>query len=399
MKLKTDSIPGEVNIEQKKDCKITRCIYHFQSSYFDTYCLIRIFDFYSKTIVIASQVWGTTGNNDLLLEDVIEDFNLDRDNLYWIDHIGLFSDYAPEEEFSRIIFAYEKDSIFFQKKLRITDEIDISIESVEDLIESSLEPVELWLGLDSIARNKFRRERQEKTFRLLHLYIQENIIDLCKQEYILKILSHTQSGAIFFYPNQDMRFEFIKYAEILNNHDDSIKKVLPYIDRSFPDEEIVVCICIDNINCDPFCTILKKESFINPNNISFVSLEKLLECDIIASETVQLNIAQYREKTQAEDDKLQGLLNLYLEPKLNSIILRADREKVISELETKALRGAFFYYPEVNFSIFNLKEEFVFQTNKIALPYVDAYDIESEVVVCVFSSYGCFCGIFPIQKL
>ena len=398
MNLSVYGIPGNINIENTDECKISSCIYHFQSSYLDTYCLIRIFNFSSKTIVIASQIWGTTGNNSLLLEDIIEDFNLDHDNLYWINHVGLFSDYAPEEEFSRIMFAYEKDSVFSQKKLRITDEIDISIKSVENLIESSLNPVESWLGLDSIAKNKFRWKRQEKTFRLLHLYIQENIAALCKQEDILEILSHTQSGAIFFYPNQDKKFEFIKYVDILNNNNDSIKKVLPYIDKSFPDEEIVVCICIDNINCDPFCTILKKKSFIHTNNISFVSLENLLECDIRASETVQLDIAQYREEIQAEDNKLQKLLSLYLEPKLDYLISELEKEKVILESEVKDLRGAIIYFPEMQYSIFHPKEELAFLTDKLTLNHVDVYNIESEVVICVLSSSEGFCGIFPRQK-
>lgn len=97
MNLSFYGIPGNINIENTDKCKISRYIYHFQSSCFDTYCLIRIFNFSSKTIVFASQIWGTTGDNELLLENVIEDFNLDYGNLYWINHVGLFSDYEPEE--------------------------------------------------------------------------------------------------------------------------------------------------------------------------------------------------------------------------------------------------------------------------------------------------------------
>jgi|GEM_PF-5365578 len=397
MNLSVYGIPGNINIEDTDKCKMSRCIYHFQYSCFDTYCLIRIFDFSSKTIVIASQIWGITGDNKLLLENVIEDFNLEYDNnLHWINHVGSFSDYKPEnEEFSRIIFAYEKDSIFSQKKLNIIDEIEISIESVKGLIESSLEPVESWLGLDSIAENKFRQKRQEKTFALLHLYIKENLTALYEEENMVKILSHAQSGAIFFYPNQDIKFEFIAYTEILNNSNNSIKKILPYIDKSFPDQEIVVCVCINNNIYDPFCTILKKKSFIDPINITFASLEKLLECNIKSSERLKLDIAQYRERTRIEDNKLQGLLNLYLESKLDYLISRFEKEKAIFETETETLRGALFYYPELNSCIFYSEKELTQRFEKLALSYVNTYNVESEVVIGVMSHaeqgiYGIF---------
>lgn len=397
MNLSVYGIPGKINIEDTDKCKISRCVYHFQSSYFDTYCLIRIFDFSSKTIVIASQLWGITGDNKLLLENVIEDFNLEyKNNLYWINHVGSFSDYKPKnEEFSRIIFIHERDYMFSQKKLIITDELEISIESVESLIESSLEPVESWLGLDSVAKNKFRRKRKEKTFGLFHLYLQENLTSFYEQKDILKILSHTKSGAIFFYPDQNRKFEFIEYTEILNSDNDSLKTVLPYIDKSFPDKETVVCICIDRNSYDPFCTILKKKSFINPNNISFAPLEKLLECDIRSSEIVQLDIVKYREKTKTEDKNLQSLLNLYLKPKLDYLISRFEKEKAIFETETEILRGALFYYPELNSCIFYSEKELTQRFEKLALSYVNTYNIESEVVIGVMSHaeqgiYGIF---------
>ena len=399
VKPEINGIPGIINIENNDKCKISRCIYHFQSSYFDTYCLIRIFEFSSKTIVIASQIWGTTGNNDLLLKNVIEDFKLDYDNLYWINHVGFFSDYTPEkEEYSRIVFTYKKDYIFSQKKLNIIDEIEISSESVENLIESSLELVESWIGLDSIAINKFRRERKEKTFRLLHLYLQENITALYGDD-MIKILSYTEFGVVFFYPNQDRRFEFVKHEKILDNDNDSIKKVLPYIEKSFPSKEIVVCVCIDSNNYDSFCTIVKKEALIDSNNISFASLDKLLECDFSPSEIVNLNITRYREEIRNEDSKLQSLLNLYLKPKLDYLISRFEKEKTIFETETETLRGALFYYPEQNFSVFHSKQELPRRFKKLVLSSVDTYDIKSEVVICVIShAEQGVCGIFSRSK-
>ena len=72
MKLEIDYIPGEINIEYTDKCKITRCIYHFQRPFVVNYCLIRIFEFASKTIVIASQIFAITKGDSFLIKNIIE---------------------------------------------------------------------------------------------------------------------------------------------------------------------------------------------------------------------------------------------------------------------------------------------------------------------------------------
>lgn len=159
IKFETEFIPGEINIEYTDKYKITRYIYHFQHPSVDTYCLIRIYEFDLKTIVVVSQILEITGGDTFLVKNVIEDFDLNYENLYWINHDGLFSCFMSEEEFLHTVFFYKKTSLFSYKEIDITEENEITKELVETLIESTLEPVESWLGLDLIAENRFRRAR------------------------------------------------------------------------------------------------------------------------------------------------------------------------------------------------------------------------------------------------
>jgi hypothetical protein len=124
VKLKTNSILGEIKIESNESCNITRCIYHFQpSDFLPLYCLLRIFEFKSKTIVIASQLKGVILWDEILIENIIEDFELNCENLYWINHVGLFSDYMPiKERFLHTIFSFRKKSIFSQIKIDLQEE-------------------------------------------------------------------------------------------------------------------------------------------------------------------------------------------------------------------------------------------------------------------------------------
>ncbi|MGB5636625.1 MAG: hypothetical protein WBM86_28135, partial [Waterburya sp.] len=327
MKLKTNYIPGEINIEQKENYKITRCIYHFQpSDFLPLYCLLRIFEFNSKTIVIASHLRGAILWNEMLIENIIEDFALNCDNLIWINHVGLFSDYMPiEERFLHTTFSFGKESRSSQIKVCLQEENKIDVESVQNLIGLSLEPVESWLGLDAIAENNLRTKKAEITFQLLYLYFQENKEYFLNQEKIIKALAESQLGAFFFYPNQDEAVEFVKYAEISNSNSDLRQKALPFVDKSYPDSEIVICICIDNY--EPFCTILKKESFLKPFEIEFVPIEKLVECTIRSSSFKKLDLEKYKEKNKVEEERLHSLLGLYLEPKLDYLKSRYKQEK------------------------------------------------------------------------
>lgn len=313
MKLKSDCIPGNINIENTDNCKILRCIYHFRNFSYDTYCLIRIFKFKSKTIVLASQLFGAILWDSFLIQDVIDDLNLNHENLYWINHYGLFSDIGIEERFLHTTFSYKKDSIFSSKEVNLEQEIEVSIKFIEDLIESSWESVELWLGLDLVAENKFIRAREERTFELLYHYLKDNIEHLYKQQEIIEILGQSRPGAIFFYPNQDKELEFTEYAEISDDDNNLRKKALAYIEKCFHAEEIVMCVCINNY--DPFCTILRKDFFVNPTKINFLSIEKLVQCEIESSDIVEFDVCRYREKIESGKKRLESLLQLYLEPK------------------------------------------------------------------------------------
>jgi len=395
VKLETNYLPGEISIEQKESCKITRCIYHFQpSNFLPLYCLLRIFEFSSKTVVIASHLRGAILWNETLIENIIEDFNLNCDNLFWINHVGLFSDYMPiEERFLHTTFSFRKESRSSQIKIDLQDENKIDTKSVQTLTGLSLEPVESWIGLDAIAEKNLKSKKAEIVFQLFHLYLQENKEYLLKQEKIIRALAESQLGAFFFYPNQDKAIEFIKYKEIFNNS--YLKqKALPYIDKSYPDEEIVICICIDNH--DPFCTILKKESFLEPFEIEFVPIKKLVEYTIKSSSCKKFNLEQYKQINQVKEERLHSLLGLYLEPNLNYLKSRYEKEKLIFESELETLRGVLFYQPQSKYCEFSPLKEFLCLSERSAVPYIETYNVETEFVICVcFDMDQSICGIFP----
>ena len=388
MNLSINPILGKINIENTDRCKILRCIYHFNHP-FSTYCLIRIFDFNSKIIVIASQLKGAILWDEFLIAKVSKNFKLVHNNVHWINHIGLFSDVVSnEDKFFHTTFFYKKNHIFSRKEIELDKETEINIEMVKNLIESSLEPVESWLGLDLLAANNFKRENEKTSFSLLHHYIQENLENLCDQKDIQKILSKSQPGAIFFYPNQDKELEFIEHAEILDNNDNFGKKVSTYIEKSCPDEEIVICTCIDNY--EPFCTIVLKETFLNPVKVNFAPIDELVEYEIESTEIVEFNVSQYRKEIRVREERLQRLLRLYLDPNMDYL------KSTIKKQDPGYLRGALFYYPEHNNSSFLFKEQLNSSYQKPAIPYVNAYNIETEIVICfsIFRKLS-VCGIFP----
>ena len=298
-----------------------------------------------------------------------------------------------EEEFLHTVFLHKKKYLFSHEEIDITEENEITKEFVETLIESTLEPVESWLGLDLIAANRFIRAREEKTFELFYHYLKENIEYLYNRQGVAEILCQSDLGAILFYPNENKKLEFIDYAELLNRSDDSSKKILAYIDKSFPDEEIVICVCIDNY--DPFCTILRKEFFVNPTKSNFPSIEKLVEYEIEFSNAVEFDVDRYRKKIRVSKQRLESLLRLYLEPKFERLkFIFEQMESARSHLETQ--RGALFYYPEHDQCVFSTKQQLTSALEKPAIPYVDKYDVETEIVIC-FSIYDrlSVCGIFP----
>ena len=298
-----------------------------------------------------------------------------------------------KEKFLHTTFYYKKDYIFSSRRVDLEEEIEVDIEFVEDIIESPLEPVELWLGLDLVAKYRFIQAREERTFELLYQYIKDNIEHYDWQKEITEALNQSQGGAIFFYPNQRIDTNFINSAELSNSNDNPRKKALAYIDKSFLDEEIVVCVCIDNH--EPFCTILRKEFLVNPVRINFPSIEKLAEYEIELSDIVEFDIDEYRHKIRVGKERLESLLQLYLEPKLERFkSIFEQMESARSHLETQ--RGALFYYPEHDQFVFSSRQLLTNISEKPAIPYVDKYDVETEVVFCFsIDNKLSVCGIFP----
>ena len=396
MKLRINYILGEISIENADNCRKIRCIYHFQYPFVDTYCLIRIFDFKSKTIVIASHILGIVGGNRFLINNIIDYFKLNHENLYWINHDGLFSCYMTEkEEFMHTVFSYKKIFLFSHKEINIIEENKITRTSVETLTETSLEPVELWLGLDIVAENKFIKAREEKTLKLLYHYLKENIKYLYNKPEIIEVITQSCPGAILFYPNEDKKIEFINCTELLNRNDDYSKKIMIYVNKSFLNKEIVICVCIDNY--DPFCTILNKDFLLNPTKINFSPIEKLVEYEIKSLDISEFNMSQYREKIRVANERLESLLQLYLEPKLKRLkVIFAQMESERAKLENSI--GALFYYPEHDRCLFSYRWQLTSKHEKSAIPYVDTYNAETEMVIC-FSIYGrdslSVCGVFP----
>ena len=123
MTLRTQSIPGKIDVVNTEDCKTLRSIYHFDNFLYDTYCLIRIHKFKSKTIVLASQLFGAILWDSYLIENIIDDFDLNHDNLYWINHYGLFTNIAIEEKFLYTTFSYKKDFIFSHKRVSLEEQV------------------------------------------------------------------------------------------------------------------------------------------------------------------------------------------------------------------------------------------------------------------------------------
>ena len=400
MKLDIGTVPGKVSHEVNSKCEIFRCIYYFQKP-FPNNCLLRIYKFKNKTIVIASQLIAPVRWDEHLIQDVIEDFEIDCENLYWINHVGLFSDYMPaKEEFVHTTFAEQREFIFAQKQVNLIEETEISLESVENLIESSLEPVDSWLELDLETSKNLQRVEEEKIVKLLHLYIKSNLDYLSEHETIKKALVQLSLyGAIFFYPNQERRIEFARYSDIEASNNELRKKALRYIQKSFPNEDLVICVCLDDFS--PFCTILPRKVFIDKQvTTSLESIEKSIECELEISHTIEFELENYQIYKQNKQERINSLLNLYLKSNLSYYISRFEEERLIDESlinksDSETTGGALFYYPKHDYCEFSSVSEFLDMSKKSAIPYIKMHDVETEVVICVcLNEYQSICGIF-----
>ncbi len=75
MKLEFDSIQGGLNVTNTPNCKILRHIYKWDC--YGRRCLLRIYEFKTKTVVITSQLNGAVIWEKDLIFRVVIDFDLD----------------------------------------------------------------------------------------------------------------------------------------------------------------------------------------------------------------------------------------------------------------------------------------------------------------------------------
>ncbi len=263
MKLELDSMQGGLSVEKTSNCMILRHIYIWSIDNKRT--LLRIYEFKTKTIVIASQLNGAIILEEYLISKVIRDFKLNTDNLIWICHIGLFSDFRPtEEKFLHTIFQWKKEFIFGQKNSEYIKTEEIDLTEVEKRIECNLEPVEKWLGLDPIIQKKRQKELQKQKHKLLNLHWQNKLIFLFKQKQIQELLSQALVGAFFFYPelkeDSSSHIKFVTHKDLRQSNYQHEKLALPYLVKYHPDKEIVICISTKDHYCH--CTILEKQSLL-----------------------------------------------------------------------------------------------------------------------------------------
>ncbi len=265
MKLELDSMQGGLSVENTPRCKIFRHIYKWGDAI--SRSLLRIYEFKKRTIVIASDLNRCVIWDEYLIEKVVQDFKLNTDNLFWISHVGLFSmGMYPKEDFLHTIINWPKKFKFQQAKCELITTISIDLEEVEKLIEHRLEPVETWLGLDLMIQAERKEKHQEKIQKLLYHYLQEQLVFLSQHIKIQKILSQTLIGAFFFYPEQQENNEecikFLGCTDLEQSNDKCELLALSYIPKYYPDKEIIICVCIEDIYC--YCTILSQQAFLMP---------------------------------------------------------------------------------------------------------------------------------------
>lgn len=254
MKLDFDNVKGRISVAKHPNSRIIRHIYHFG---YEKYCLIRIYEFQTKTIVIASQLSGAILWDSYLISHIVKKFNLKYKELTWINHVGLFSNLRPtKEEFIHTIVSQRK-SIFpsTSSDCELCETKEMNLQTVERLIESKLEPVEAWLGLSSVTLQKREEEYREKNQKLLSLYLQQNLDLLAQQMWLREILSQALLGSVFLYP-ETKNIQFLRYADLENSNNDNERLALPCVEKYNPVTEMVVCVCTNNGHT--YCGILSK---------------------------------------------------------------------------------------------------------------------------------------------
>ncbi len=261
MGLKFDESSGGFEIEKRSSCIVLRHIYYW---YYTNCCLIRIYYFQAKTIVIASQLNGPILWDEYLISRSVRKFGLDRKNLVWINHIGLFSNFRPtRERFIKTTIKWSRQTIFSLTAdyCELCDEEQINLQVVEELIESKLEAVETWLGLDSKLQQEREIKKQAEIQKLLKLYLHSQLEFFANQSWLRQILAQAQLGAVFYNPEAKVEFnqkiiDFLRYNYLESSSNISERVALPFVEKYDPVTEMVVCVCAKNGYT--FCEILSK---------------------------------------------------------------------------------------------------------------------------------------------
>jgi len=264
MKLSLDRFEGAFSQEIYQDRKIFRHIFRLHNDFMPERCLIRIYAFRTKTIVIASQLIGRILWDDFIISRAACMFRLNRRNLTWINHTKFLINLRPaKEEFHQSIFSWHREYTFpwSADRCELEREQEISRQTVEEMIETKLEPVETWLGLDPTIRQRREAKKQEETQKILHLYLQRYLEFFASQIWLRQILAQPQVGAVFFYPEVQLkvthrRLEFLTYKYLDESLNVSERVALPYVQRYNPREEMVVCVSLASGHV--FCEILSK---------------------------------------------------------------------------------------------------------------------------------------------
>jgi hypothetical protein len=147
----------------------------------------------------------------------------------------------------------------------------------------------------------------------------------------------------------------------------------------------------------------------NEEEISLHAVEDLIEFELEPVDTwfgLALNLHDQKElRKQEEIDKL---LWLYLQPNFKLFISRF--EEITSQYKqrpklTDPIRGALFYYPKIKlendekYTCFISQQDLEVITRtyeNAALSYINRYNPETEVVICVcLDEEQTICGIFP----
>ena len=239
MKIELDSMQGGLSVTNTPNCQILRHIYGW--SYDITRCLLRIYAFKTKTIVIASHLIGGVYWDSYLIPEFLQNFYKSSVKLNYINSC------LDRADFGQI------------------SEREISLYDVEELIECELEPVETWLDIDADLYQKKELRRQNKLEKLLELYLEPDLekftLEFERMESVWEEFEYEYSkyrkptlpvrGALFFDPEIESegtseRTFFFKQQDLLTSYRFYEKSALPYVNNYDVNTEVVICVRVSD---------------------------------------------------------------------------------------------------------------------------------------------------------